>query len=127
MLRSIPQRVDVYKRHDTYNDVRTLSTTAQFSSLTAGEVNKVLSGNITGGVTNSYPHAGEYIYEVVEVKPSDQASPGTDTEGMAYSEQKYQMRVWVKNVNASGNLSLIHISPWTPTSRATSRATNRSW
>ena len=74
MLRSIPQRVDVYKRHDTYNDVRTLSTTAQFSSLTAGEVNKVLSGNITGGVTNSYPHAGEYIYEVVEVKPSDQAS-----------------------------------------------------
>ena len=44
---------------DTYNDVRTLSTTAQFSSLTAGEVNKVLSGNIPWGVTNSYPHAGE--------------------------------------------------------------------
>lgn len=88
---------------DTYKDVRTLSTTAQFSSLTPGEVNKVLSGNITGSVTNSYPHAGEYIYEVVEVKPSDQAPSGTDTEGMAYSQQKYQMRVWVKNVNASGN------------------------
>lgn len=93
-----------------YNGVRTLSTTAKFASLTPGEVNKVLSGNTPGdaagnilnGVLTAYPHAGEYIYTVKEVKPSEQVSPGTDTVGMIYSAEEYQMRVWVKNTDPTG-------------------------